>query len=284
MPRASIKASQMSDLDLPKDGAPVLRKRLSGFLANHSAWKGPLRRALRRITDNSWSAVIFGGVLRDLLIFGASEVPRDVDIVVEGVTASDLERVFRDLIFETNRFGGLRLRTKGWLIDIWCLQDTWAIRNKMVESVGLRDLVRTTFLNVEAVAADIGAVRGRPRRILSSGFFEAIEKQVLDINLESNPHPALCVIRTITTAIRLDFFLSPRLAKYIVEQTRKASVRRIMEAQESHYGKIRIREARISEVVASLVEQLVDASIQRLKIPATRMEQLELWKYWDPTC
>jgi hypothetical protein len=274
----------MSELDRVTGGAPLLRKRLSGFLGNHSAWKRPLRRALGRISENSWSAVIFGGVLRDLFLFGASEVPRDVDIVVEGVTTSDLEGVFHDLIVEKNRFGGLRLRIRGWLIDIWCFQDTWAIRNQVIKSQGLQDLVRTTFLNVEAVAAEINTVRGRRRQVFSSGFFDAVQGQVLDINLESNPHPALCVIRTIITAIRLDFFLSPRLATYVVEQTKKASLSQVMEAQESHYGKLRIRESRISAVVTSLAEQLTDVSTQRLKIPATRLEQLELWKYWDPAC
>jgi hypothetical protein len=274
----------MPDVAQKERSGLLLRRRLSDFLGNHSAWKRPLRRALKRIERNSWPAVIFGGALRDLIAFGKSRVPRDVDIVVHGVTTSDLEVVFRDLICERNRFGGLRLQTKGWQVDIWGLQDTWAFRNYHFESSGFDSLVRTTFLNVEAIAAEIQTTRGRKRKIFSAGFFEAIENQVLDINFEINPHPALCIVRSILMAIRLDFVLSRRLAEYLAEQMHSTTIAELMEVQEAHYGMVRIRKPRMQELLASISGQLSDQSIITVRLPATRLEQLDLWQYWTPAC
>src|ERR1700733_11911919 len=228
----------MPDTLVAASNVMMLRERLNRFLSNHEDWKIPLRKALSRIGDNSWNAVVFGGVLRDLTLFGNSEVPRDVDIVVADTNARDLERVFEDLIHERNRFGGLRLRTTGWMIDIWALRDTWAFREHLKEPASFDNLVQTTFLNVEAVAAEIPTQLGRPRPIYSGGFFESVTSKVLDVNFEPNPHPGLCVVRSITTALRLDWRISKRLGAYIVQHASLIPLERLMGIQESHYGRI----------------------------------------------
>lgn len=262
----------------------ILRERLNRFLANHSAWKLPLRKTLGRVGENSWTAVIIGGVLRDLVLFGNSEVPRDVDVVVGDTNAKDLERAFEDLIHERNRFGGLRLRSTGWMIDIWALRDTWAFREHLKEPVSFDSLVQTTFLNVEAVAAEIPTQHGRPRPIYSAGFFESITRKVLDINFEPNPHPDLCVIRSITTALRLNWRISKRLGAYIVQHASPIPLQKLMAVQESHYGRIRIQQTRMLEYLRAIDKQLHDNSVHEIRLPATQIEQLELSKYWTPVC
>jgi hypothetical protein len=274
----------MSDTLVASQKVTLLRERFNGFLANHSEWKAPLRGTLRRITDNSWNAVIFGGVLRDLMLLDSAELPRDVDIVVEGVETSELERVFADLIQDRNRFGGLRLRAKGWLIDIWTLKSTWAFRERLKESISFDNLVQTTFLNVEAVAAELPIQPGRPRPFYSAGFFEATERKVLDINFEPNPYPGLCVVRSIMTALRLDWVMSRRLGTYIVQHASLAPVQTLIEIQESHYGKIRIRPTRMLEYLQSIDNQLHENSTNEIRLPATRVEQLEFSNYWTPVC
>jgi len=129
-----------------------LRAKLNRFLADHSKKKVPLRTALRRLEEHSWTGVIFGGALRDLVLFGNSETPRDVDVVVSGTNALELEQIYKDILHRKNRFGGLQLRPRGWLIDIWTLQDSWAFKEKLVQPANFDQLVRTTFLNVEAIA------------------------------------------------------------------------------------------------------------------------------------
>ncbi len=228
--------------------------------------------------------MIFGGVLRDLLAFGNSAIPRDVDIVVGDASDADLERAFADLIYEKTRFGGLRLRTKGWLIDMWTLPGTWAFRQGLMTHVSFDSLVQTVFLDVEAVAAEISTHPGSPRKIYSAGFFEAMERQVLDIKFEPNPFPALCVVRSIITALHLNFALSRRLAEYIVHHASKIPLAQVTKTQESHYGKLRIKPTKLVEYFSHIDDQLQETTTDVVRLPRTRAEQLKLLQYRTPAC
>ena len=96
-----------------------LRKRLNKFLANRSQSRRPLRALLDQIRRAGWRAFIFGGTLRDLMINGAATVPRDVDIVVDGLSIEDLSHALAPHVKRRTRFGGLHLEIQGWLFDIW---------------------------------------------------------------------------------------------------------------------------------------------------------------------
>jgi hypothetical protein len=175
------------------------------------------------------------------------------------------------------------LRPKGWLIDIWTLQDSWAFKEKLVRPVSFDQLVRTTFLNVEAIAVRITNRPGLPREIYTSGFFEAIAARVLDISFEPNPFPQLCVVRTFVSALRLNFAISPRLGKYLLQHTEKLPSRALIDIQQSHYGKIRISEGKMKEYLDHVAEQLSANSRAAIWLPTTGKEQLELSRYWSPS-
>lgn len=260
-----------------------LRARLNRFLTNHSKKKKPLRAALDRLEEHSWAGVIFGGVLRDLAVFGNSFAPRDVDVVVSGANALELERAYDDIVHHKNRFGGLQLRPKDWLIDIWALQDSWAFKKKLAHPINFDQLVKTTFLNVEAVAVEVASKPGSAREIYSSGFFEAIAGKILDINFEPNPFPQLCVVRTLISALRLNFGISPRLGKYLIRNTHGLPVRELVELQESHYSKVRIESNKMVEYLTYIEEQLCLNSSHAIWLPTTRQEQLELSQSWSPS-
>jgi hypothetical protein len=80
------------------------------------------------------------------------------------------------------------------MIDVWPLGDTWALRQFRIGSGDFESLTRTTFLNVEGVIVDLSAPQRGRRRVYASGFFEALQTRVLDINLEENPYPELSAI------------------------------------------------------------------------------------------
>ena len=246
----------------------LVRKRIGDFLKARSAGRSPLGDAFSRIEANKWCAVIFGGVLRDLTILGPSEVPRDIDVVVD-VPHSQLETVFSDLIFSKNRFGGLRLKSSNLTIDLWALENTWALRHEPTESLSFERLVRTTFLNVEAVAADVLSGRGQKRKIYSAGFFETIRRRIVDISFEPNPYPQLCVVRSLITALKLDWAVSKRLASYIVHQATLVSVQTLIDVQRSHYGKVRISGPRMQRYVETLEHMLMNSKAEALRMTAT---------------
>src|SRR5271157_1476053 len=173
-----------------------LRSRLTRFLGNGTSWKRPLREVIGRIEKERWRAVIFGGVVRDLAVFGPAERPRDVDIVLAGASADEIERVFEAWVVRRTRFGGVRLLVEKWMFDIWDVSSTWGIHQLGLDP-SFGELPKTTFLNVEAVAAEISSNPGFERRIYSGAFFKALEERTVNINFEDNPFPALCVVRSL---------------------------------------------------------------------------------------
>jgi hypothetical protein len=223
----------------PKNLEKDLRVRVARFLAaesSRSSCRKGLLEVVGRIRKQKWNAVLFGGALRDLMIYGSAYKPRDVDIVVAEITADRIASVFSDCVVKRTRFGGLHLQCNTWSFDIWPLADTWALRNSAKPHAEFEDLPRTTFLNVEAVATDLSTKPGRARQVRENGFFESIAEGMLDINNEENPFPTLCVVRTLITAAQLRFSMSRRLCKYLVHYGKQVSPDELVDVQLKHYG------------------------------------------------
>jgi hypothetical protein len=170
------------------------------------------------------------------MIYGDAQPPRDVDIVFAGVSTDQIAMLFADGLVRRTRFGGLHLRYEACMFDMWSLADTWALKTSTKSTFNFEDLPKTTFLNVEAVAVDIIPKPGKTRKILSHGFFEAISNKILDINYEENPFPTLCIVRTLETAARLRFRISPKLCSYLIHYSRLTSAEELVEVQFKHYG------------------------------------------------
>src|SRR5262245_12446938 len=64
---------------------------------------------------------LFGGMLRDLALFGREGFNSDIDVVVEGEWAA-FSDYLETLGAKKNRFGGYRLSAGDWPIDIWNAQ------------------------------------------------------------------------------------------------------------------------------------------------------------------
>jgi hypothetical protein len=269
-------------LKLEKD----LRIRVTRFLASKASHFPNRQRAIfsltERIRKQNWEAVLFGGTLRDLMIYGGSRSPRDVDIVIAGVVADQIESLFADCVVRRTRFGGLHLQYNGWMFDVWSLNDTWALRNSGQSRWGFQDLPKTTFLNVEAVAADLIPRPGKARHIHANGFFEAVSNRVLDINYEENPFPILCVVRTLITAARLQYSISPRLCRYLLHYGRSSSPEEMVDVQIKHYGMCKRTAEEFHSWLRFVGAEHRGAGTKGLTLPVAKSRQLELFEEWTP--
>jgi len=136
-----------------------LELRIRELLAIHFDAGSPIHHLLSPANLQKLPAFLFGGALRDLLVFGF--LPRDLDIVVR---TSELDRFtdeFIHYLVRRTRFGGMHFLVDGWHLDVWPLRETWAFRTGLVRPCNFLTLPRTTFLNVEAVAAELNP---RPMR------------------------------------------------------------------------------------------------------------------------
>ena len=248
-------------------------------MATFLAGRGPRSAIVSTLCDwkeKDWRPFLFGGLLRDVAILGLKHGPRDVDVVIENSSSEELAEELNPYIKRRNRFGGFQLELRKWHFDVWPLQKTWAFgRNKSLIA-SAQNLPKTTFLNVEAVAASVGE-NGELAEIFEAGFFDAIRTKTLDINLEDNPYPALAAVRALATAEKLRYSLSPRLGCYILETERELGSEALVNAQDSHYGYVRFRRVKVQRLVQHIRRELTRSPAAPIPFDDATTRQLSLW-------
>lgn len=233
-----------------------------------------------------WRAYLVGGTLRDLLVAPESHQrfhPRDIDIIVEGASREQLQEALRGILaFERfTRFGGLHLSRglssgENISFDIWTLADTWGFHSRNI-TPRIEDFPKTTFLNIDSCATELIADPGKERQLFEQGFFESISRRVLDVNYEPNPYPHVCVVRSLLLAVQLDFTIARPLAKFILENADDGGIESLMEAQQSHYGRLRCDAHELEQWLRSVWQQF-NAGKHDIYIEATPARRLDLWR------
>lgn len=260
----------------------ILRKevrRITG--AYRPAWSRPIVEVVDALREAGCPAVFFGGALRSLVISRywqhRAGRPRDIDIVVQGEGIARFQKAFEHLPAKQNRFGGLQMRNRDWLFDIWPVDATWAFRQREIVAPGFSQLPDTTFLNIEAIAMDVWTDPGRPRTIYDGAglFYDGVVNRLIEINMEDNPYPGLCVARALVFASQSGFGLGPKLARYIAlhgPTMAKADMERV---QLQHYGAIRIHEGLMRQWIERISRYVEAGSTATINLP--RVEQMMLW-------
>jgi hypothetical protein len=252
-----------------------LRSRARDILFHHILYE-ELSFVLSEWHNQGWGPILFGGFLRDLMVFGKSRNPRDIDIVVQHHSIADLVLQLKDFSPEQNRFGGIHLTMSHWNCDIWPLVNTWGFKHGPAFAPSFKNLPRTTFLNVEAVALEIGQ-RGKVGPIAEYGFFDSIISKTLEINLELNPYPALAAIRALMTAKKLNFYISKTLCRYILKTTEIAGVDSLIEAQRSHYGEVKFSPAYLRTILADIKTNVETEASATWRFDQEETHQMVLW-------
>jgi hypothetical protein len=172
---------------------------------------------------------LFGGLLRDLALLGGRGFNSDVDVVIEG----DWEfacAYIESIGASKNKFGGYRLQIADWPIDVWNAEETWAIKNKVVEYKGISSLTKTTVLNWDAIL-----MNWRTKAfVFPKTYFDALHLGVLDIVLEQNPNPIgmatrvfrhLCAKNAAKITVKAAVYLARAAAEYPFEVLRATEIR-----------------------------------------------------------
>lgn len=174
---------------------------------------------------------LFGGVLRDLALFGRNGFNSDIDLVVEG-NWSHFVTYLQSLKAQKNKFGGYRLMVGGWPVDIWNAEDTWAIKQGLVSYDGISSLTDTTVLNWDAIL-----MNWRTQQfIYRDNYFKEMQSRVLDIVLEKNPNPLGMAVRVFRHLCSKDARkLTPSTAKYMAHCANLYSFEEIRGVEFSSY-------------------------------------------------
>ena len=175
---------------------------------------------------------MFGGVLRDLAMFGRKGFASDVDLVVEG-DWSHMVRLLISLGGRRNRFGGFRLQVGGFPVDIWEAKETWAIREGLVRYRSIESLTRTTILNWDAILLD-----WRTKTVICrADYFPHIQERLMDIVLVANPNPLGTAVRAFRHLCLKDAKkLTSRTVRYLSDAAKKHGPRVIIATEFAKYG------------------------------------------------
>ncbi|HXI84555.1 MAG TPA: hypothetical protein VNL17_10760 [Verrucomicrobiae bacterium] len=214
-----------------------LQRKIIGFLDADSRWSRGLAQLSKDIRSRGYRAFLFGGCLRDLMLSRSGNMlPRDIDLVVDVPSVQELEEIFGAAPKRITRFGGVAFDLDCLSIDVWPLGETWAFKNGFVGPTSFKKLPSTTFLNIEAIVAELTFKDGQRPQVYEDGFFSAISERKLEIRLEQNPFPDACIARALSLGARLGYSLGQNLTRYIVDRIPHTTPEEIEERQIVHYG------------------------------------------------
>jgi hypothetical protein len=116
--------------------------------------------------------------------------------------------------------GAARVQIAALTVDVCVLEAVVAFRDRPSGPRTLRDFVKTTFLNVDAVAVPLD----RARRVVETGFMRGLREQTLDLQYVPNVNPAGAAVKAVVCARRYGFTMTPSLRAYVGERLAEGSL------------------------------------------------------------
>lgn len=162
---------------------------------------------------------LIGGALREFKDHGRIEDLRDADFIIQVTEAEEWKKIINCYQPERNHFDGYKFICEGLIVDVWEIENTWALRNRKVamkEGNCLEALPKTVFLNMDAILYDLTEDIWYDKE-----YQDAKRTGVLDVVLEENPYIELNVLRAMILQQKYHMEYSDRLKKIIADCTRK---------------------------------------------------------------
>ena len=189
----------------------LLDKKVRYFLNSHHRGREEVRNALKELRIYGRIALV-GGMLRDIALFGNAGFNSDLDFVIDTYDREKFDQHMTDIGAKLNRFGGYSVPSRKWRIDIWPLERTWAHVHGHTQVRTLGDIRNATFFTSDAIVYDLTS-----HEILTqSGYFEALRRKALDINLLPNPNPCGNAVRALRYALLKGFNWETNLSRFML--------------------------------------------------------------------
>ncbi|WP_054085435.1 hypothetical protein [Pseudomonas syringae group genomosp. 3] len=186
--------------------------------------------------SSAGEVLVFGGLLRDIALFGTRNFNSDIDLVVD-CSSERLRSFFMSCkyAFNQNKFGGYRLEVGGWSVDVWPIRETWAFNHAGIAYRGHDSLLLTTITNWDAVVFSF-----KEKKIISGEYYlDSLRLGELDIVLSDNPNSASVLMRVIKAVCdKRAKILMPRMLGYLKTELPKWTASQVLDAQEELLGRV----------------------------------------------
>jgi hypothetical protein len=192
---------------------------------------------------------IFSGIIRDFFMSKKKESFRDIDLVIEEDLI--LENIFENLNYKKNSFGGYKLKFKDVDVDLWVIKKTWALNQGQLklEFDYLNELPNTTFFNFSSILYSLNNKEFK----IGIDFLRFIRDRKIELVLENNPYPELCIINSFYYSDKLGLKLGLKLKKYLILNYKEKDFEYV---QTRHFGKIiysnKLIEKRIKRIIPTV--------------------------------
>ena len=231
----------------------VLSRRVRYFVSRERARDPKLARLLDEVAG---PAYLFGGVVRDLALYGKRDLAHhevDIDVVCaargrEG--ARFFDRLATDRSVARNKFGGFRLTTHRWNVDVWPAEDTWAFRQGKFRYESVESLLETTITSWEAILFPLDGVP----LACGGSYFKDLQSGRLDVVFDDNPNPLGMYVRLVRACIDWPVrHLSERARGVVAEAMRIYSFEDMKSYEETHYRRRYIKEPAYEQVARAVL-------------------------------
>ncbi len=281
----------------PVANSDELRERISAFFSSNSREKRAYKKTSNQLTISEFECIqektnfaspsqdirtflnfinsaisngdvyLFGGMLRDIAIFGKSGFYSDIDIVIEG-DWDTLIPYFHSTKAIKNKYGGYRLLVDKWPVDVWQAKETWAIKQGLVKYKDIFSLTDTTILNWDGIL-----MNWRTKVFIhKKEYFEDINKRTLKVVLTENPNPIGTIVRVFRHLYHKDAAkITIPTIHFIVDATCKYSYHEIKKAELSSYGN-------------SIIEPHLYMFFNELQYYSEKEVKLMFDKNFEPNC
>lgn len=188
--------------------------------------------------EQRYGVLLFGGCVRDYLMFGMEYEVRDLDFVIVGAESdSSLEKVIKQYLnfdeWKYNQFGGFKIITNNLSIDCWRIESTYAFRTKRL-AMCAENLIDTPMLNIDRYVYSINE-----RRFIANcnHFFP---KEV-DFHLYDEDHLEINLVRALYYSRKYNLKLSSAVKKKLKETVmNEIQKKKMIDFQEYHFKKEKI--------------------------------------------
>ena len=209
-----------------------LSKRVRRFLEREQAKDENLKKLLHSMKSLD-STYLFGGILRDIALYGIAQFGSDIDIVYTSKRTQAALAAIGDFPMERNRFGGLRIKTKRWFVDLWEAEKSWAFIQGYREYKSIESLLDTTITNWESILYRVDG----GQLICKDEYFHDLCQRYLDVVLDENPNTLGMYIRLVRAyAIKDASILSNKAAQVIREGLWAHSFEEMSDYEKAHFS------------------------------------------------
>lgn len=179
----------------PAPNKEALRKRVNRFFSAKSLANTGVNEVISSLTDCA-ETYIFGGMIRDIGLFGLKKFESDIDLVFDGNRAMLLSALRKAKItdYSENKFGGFRVkqsRQSKWDIDIWTTHDTWAFKEGHVDFNNVNSLLDTVLMTWDSVLYNLST----KKIIYKDNYLDDLVAGRLEVVLEKNPNEIGSAVR-----------------------------------------------------------------------------------------